>query len=190
MSDLSDGEQAALSKLSSAFEDSESIIGTWRNSDLFEEVDSDGLHIRLGLARSPSVQILAHRYQAHRRRPLPSLLSAVLSSFNGMNIEETQDGNIEVTREPSVRDVWNGWLAAEEVEADETGDGKFSGLRFAMAYAQCRLLLVDEGKQSGAVVFDDAKGSPIVVASDLASFLHELAQTGLSIEALVGKRME
>jgi hypothetical protein len=141
MVDLPEHERSALTAVANARGAPQALLASWHANQLFEEVESNGLHFRVGHAGSPSLQELSRRYERSSRRPFPSLLASLLSTFNGMNVEETSDGEVTVTREPSVRDVWNGMLAAEDLEADETSDGKFAGLRFAAAYAQARLPL-------------------------------------------------
>jgi hypothetical protein len=164
-------------------------LDQWNAAEFFAEVDSNGLHLRVGAKNSPVVATAAERYLKAVRQPFPDLLRKVLSICNGFNVEETSSGSVEVTSEESVRNVWNGLLAAEEIESAETGDGRFSGLKFAIAYAQCPLILVDDRKQRGAVVFDDGKGPPVVVSKTLAGFLEELVAHGLSVEAVVSQHI-
>jgi hypothetical protein len=189
MVDLPEQERSALSAVVNALAAPQALLTSWHANELFAEVESNGLHCRVGHANSPNVLELGRRYERSSHRPLPPLLASLLSTFNGLNVEETSDGEVTVTREPSVRDVWDGILAVEDVEVDETSDGKFAGLHFATAYAQARVLLVYEGEHAGAVVFDDAKGTPVIVADSLTDFLLEVARTGVSVERVVGKKI-
>jgi len=179
MRPLEPREKGALSGIEALLADDKRILTTWQDDELFEELDNVGLQLRVGGSGSPQVAGLVQRYESGRE--FPPLLRALLSQFDGMNIEEVGEEGITLVREPSVRDVWNGWLAAVDVAEEETSDPERVGVRFATAEA--RLLLVENGE----VIFDDAKDRPVVVASDLASFLDELAQCGLSVEAVVAR---
>lgn len=147
----------------------EVVLQAWREQDLFAEVDSDGLQLRIG---APNPNVPSH---------VPAPLRALLSAMNGFNIDENTSGRAEASTEQSVRDVWNGLLPADEIEPATTSDQTFTGLKIGVAYAQSQLLLA----KNGAVVFDDAKGPARVVASDLQTFMKQWARRGFSVEAVV-----
>ena len=57
---------------------------------------------------------------------------------------------------------------------------------FGIAFAQCPLLLLDEG----SVIFEDGNGPPVVVAQTLAEFILRMSERGLSAEAVVEEKLE
>lgn len=186
MPELDESGSAALRAILDAIADPERILHFWRANDVFPEKGQNGVRLLLGGSRSPDVGVVAERYERAVGRPFPALLRALLSKHDGFDVEATSDGRITVV-EGVGRHVSDGLLPAARIETEETSDFAYSGLRFATAYGQCRLILVDEGERTGAVFFDDRE---IIkeIAPSLAVFLHELAEKGLSIEAVMASK--
>jgi hypothetical protein len=187
MDELDERDSAALSALLSALANPDAILKVWRTKDLFQNIGEDGVRVSLGPSSSPKVAVVAERYERAVHRPFPALLRAFLSVHDGLNVATTSDGCITVVEDVEL-DVTNGFLPAALLESDETSDFELSGLRFAKAYHQSQLILVDEGERCGAVVFDDGD-SPVVMASSLAELFRELAENGMSIEAVLSGKM-
>lgn len=176
-----------LQRFLAALGDPQLILGTWREKDLFQNFGEDGLRVSLGPAASPHVTTAANRYEATTRRSFPAPLREFLWAHDGMNVEATSEGGIHVVEEVGF-DVTNGLLPAARLESDETSDFEDSALCIGTVYGQARLLLIDEGERSGLVVFEDGEG-PVTIASSMAELFRELAENGLSIEAVVSRKI-
>jgi hypothetical protein len=187
MRDLDQTDAAALTAVLNALANPEVILKVWHAKELFANVGEDGVRVSLGQASSPSVPIVCERYQRSVGRSFPRLLSAFLSTHDGLNVETTSDGRIAVVGDADLH-VTNGLLPAEHLESDETSDFACSGLLFAKAYDQSRLILVEEGERCGAILFDDGE-SPVVIAASLAEFFRQLVDHGMSVEAIASERI-
>lgn len=187
---LTEHEGRAVAAFVAALADPDALLEAWTEQDLFQEIGNDGLLLRRAAGNSDAVAAVARRHQSATGRPLPVLLATVLAACNGYNVEETEGGTVTVEEVAAVEDVWNGFLRAEELESFETSDGRFSGVRFAVAYAQGSIVVVDEGPRAGVIVFDEGKGPAVILAADLAVFVTEVAAAGLSVEALVSRHLD
>jgi hypothetical protein len=129
-------------------------------------------------AKSPSaVAAAARRYEAATRARFPALLGAILAEVNGIDVEETEDGEVDMVEEAALEGLSNGLLAAVALDLTETADG-FSGLLFGVADGT-PLILCPQG-----VVFA-GKGASVLVAEDLAAFTIDWCRLGLSVDAVV-----
>jgi hypothetical protein len=177
-------EQAALARFRQVLLEPDTLLAAWRDHDLFAEVGSTGLRYRAGAKNPAAIAATARRYEAQTHTRFPALLGALLAEVNGLDVEETGDGQVEMEEEATLEGVANGLLPVSELTMGETGDG-FSGLVFGTAYGQAQVLLCPQG-----VVFSDGKGPSVVVAEDLAAFVIDWCRLGLSIEAVVGAHLE
>lgn len=182
---LTDRERDALAAFDRALSNPNELLAEWRARELFQEKESNGLRIRVGSPNANAVKSIAGRYALLAKQPFPTLLQALLSRWNGLEVEENQKGTVEVVREPSVRESINGLFAAEKLQPGLTVKAK-RGTRFGVAFAQCPLILLVDGP----VIFEDGNGPAIEVAPDLADFISQLCKRGLSADAVVAEKMD